>query len=272
MPQTTVAPEREIWTHRRLLATLIRRDLRSRYAGSHFGMAWVFVQPLVTIGLYVLVFSTLVRGGRFEVAGTTAGYAAYLLPGLLAWQWGNEVLSQSCGSIVGHGGLLRKVAFPATLLPLTQYCSSLIPFLVVLGSFCGLGVLAGWYQPLGLLLLPMIVLLHVVLLSGPVFLLASLTVFIRDLGQAVPTVLQALFWATPIVYTAEMVTGKFPAMAWFFALNPAHHIISMYREVLLLGRVPPLTSIAYLGLLAMTLYALGRWTFRRLRPVLADES
>jgi lipopolysaccharide transport system permease protein len=235
-------------------------------------MAWLFVQPLVTIGLYVLVFSTIVRGGRFDVQGTTAGYAAYLLPGLMAWQWGQETLSQSCGTVVGHGGLLRKVAFPAVLLPLTQFIASMLPFALVLGLFATAGTFAGWFSIQGLFLLPLAVLLHGALLIGPVLLLSSLTVFLRDIAQAVPTVLQALFWATPIVYTAEMVSGKLPGMSWFFALNPAAHVVSMYREVLLLGRPPSGATTVYLGLLAIGLYILGRWVFRRLRPVFADEA
>jgi lipopolysaccharide transport system permease protein len=116
------------------------------------------------------------------------------------------------------------------------------------------------------------VLLNGALLIGPVLLLSSITVFVRDLAQAMPSLLQALFWATPIVYTAEMVTGRYPAMSGFFLVNPAYHLVSAYREILLLGQVPSAGSLIYLCVLAAISYGVGRWVFQRLRPVFADES
>jgi lipopolysaccharide transport system permease protein len=264
--------EAESWKYRRLLLTMVRRDLRSRFAGSSLGALWIFIQPLVTIALYVLVFSTIIKGGKFEVQGTTASYAAYLLPGLLAWSWANEALASCCNAVIGQGALLRKVAFPASLLPLTNLISISAPYALVLLVFCTAGCIAGWFEPVGIFLLPILILFQALCLIGLALALSSLTVYVRDLAQAIPTVLQALFWATPIVYTAEMVTSRYPGFAWFYNINPAYHLVSLYREALLLGRVPSLFHWAYLGALAIAAYILGRWLFVRLRGGFADES
>ncbi len=267
----TDALESQIISHRRLLRAFVARDLRSRYIGSALGVFWSVIHPLLLLGLYILVFSTIVRGGGFQVHGRVTGYALYLSPAIIIWAWFSESLTTACSAITGNGGLIKKIVFPSAILPLAPVVAGLVPFSVGMCAVLVYAAVTAGLNPFALLWLPVLVALQFAMLTGPAFLLASLNVFIRDTSQVMVAVLQFLFWGTPIVYTPETLTVPFPWTAIWFEINPAAHLMAAYRDVIISGQAPNFGSLAYLSIFAILAYHVGRTVFLRSRRHFADE-
>lgn len=263
--------ESQLWANRRLLRTFVVRELRARYAGSSLGVFWSVIHPVVVLGLYIVVFSTLVRGGRFEVQGHPVSYAVFLCPALLAWNWFNEAMMGGASAIVGNGGLIKKVVFPSGILPSVPLLAGLVPFVVAFAVFLVFAAFVGAFHWRSLPWLGVALLIQAALMVGPAYLLASVQVFARDTAQLLVALLQFLFWGTPIVYTEEIVVRAFPwAQAWY-SINPMAHLVTVYRNAVILREGPPAASAAYLLLLAAALYACGRVVFTRTRRLFPDE-
>ena len=263
--------ERQLWANRRLMHTFVLRDLRARYAGSSLGIFWSIIHPLVVLALYILVFSTLVRGGRFDVQGHPVGYAMFLCPALLGWNWFNESLMGAASSITGNGGLIKKVVFPSGILPMAPLLAGVLPFATAFGFFL---VFAAFVQGFHWATLPWLIVcaaLQFLLMTGPAYLLASVQVFARDTAQLLVALLQFLFWATPIVYTNEMIAKAYPWAGMWYRINPMAHLVTAYRDAVILHRGPALGSAVYLLVLAAILYAAGRLVFVRTRRLFPDE-
>jgi len=255
----------------RLMHTFVVRDLRARYAGSSLGIFWSIIHPLVVLGLYILVFSTLVRGGRFDVQGHPVGYAMFLCPALLGWNWFNESLLGAASSITGNGSLIKKVVFPSGILPIAPLLAGVLPFLTAFGFFL---VFAAIVQGVHWATVPWLLVcaaLQFLLMIGPAYLLASVQVFARDTAQLLVALLQFLFWATPIVYTNEMIAKAYPWADRWYNINPMAHLVTAYRDAVILHRGPALSSVVYLLILSTIFYGAGRLVFVRTRRLFPDE-
>ncbi len=264
--------EVELWRHRRLLGLFVRRELRSRFAGSALGLLWSVIQPLILLGLYIVVFSTLVpRSGRLPFRSATAEYALFLCPALIAWNWVSECLNSAVHAVTSNAAVIRKTVFPVAILPPVSLGASAVAYAVAMAAFIVFLLVMGhaWW---GLLVwLPFLAVLQAALLIGPAYLLATLQVFLRDTAQALFAVLQVIFWATPIVYPAEVVMKLLPASAWWYRLNPAARLVDAYRQVFILHTAPDSETVIYLALWAICSYHAGRSLFQRARGRMADE-
>lgn len=271
MSAVTPPFETQITSNTRLLRAFVARDLRARYVGSSLGVFWSVIHPLLILALYILVFSTIVRGGRFQVHGQVAGYALFLCPAIIAWSWFNETLVGACNAVTGNGTLIKKVVFPSAILPLTPLVAGLVPFGVGMAAvLVYAGVTAG-LKPLVLVWLPVVAALQFALLVGPAYFLASLNVFLRDTSQVMVAALQFLFWGSPIVYPRETLTGPFPWTSVWFEINPVAHLMNAYRDVIVAGEAPALGSLLYLAIWSVLSYHVGRTVFLRSRRHFADE-
>lgn len=262
--------ESQVIRHRKLLRSFVARDLRARYAGSSLGIFWSVIHPLIILLLYIVVFSTLARG-KFNIHGRVVGYALYLCPAILAWNWFNESLSGAASSVTNNGSLIKKVVFPSTILPLNPILAGLIPFGVAMLAFFVFAAVVGAFHPVTLLYFPIVVALQFFLTLGPAYLLASLNVFLRDTAQLLVAVLQFLFWGTPIVYPEEAITQAFPWIKPWFAINPVAHLMTAYRDVIIGQRPPSTGAVLYLGAIAIVAYHAGRILFVRGRRHFPDE-
>lgn len=271
IPTQNASFEAHIFENWRLLRSFISRDLRSRYAGSSLGVFWSIVHPLVMLVLYIVVFSTLVRGGRFNVRGQIADYALFLCPALLAWNWVLESCMGSASSITSNGTLIKKVVFPASILPLAPVLAGLLPFCAAMGIFMIFVMLKGAFHPATLIYLPFVTFLQLIFLIGPAYLFSALNVFVRDTVQVLQAALQILFWATPIVYTQESLLQPYPFLKIWFDLNPIAHLVNAYRLAIIASSPPPLQSVVYLLVFSLVSYHAGRTVFVRSRAHFPDE-
>ncbi len=266
--------ETQIYRNRRLLGSLIMRDLRLRYAGSSLGIFWSIIQPLILLMLYIIVFSTLMEGARISLGTgqTEVSYAVFLCPCLLAWNWICEALNGACNSVVSNAPLIKKTAFPIDILPCIPLFSGLIPFLVVLFIF----FIYQFFFTLTfsfieiLLIIPVIIFQFLVLV-GISYFVAALNVFIRDTAQVTMAVLQIMFWATPIVYKDEILIKKFPSSEYWFTFNPFSQIMAMWRDAVIAHRLPSVNSIIIVTITFVLFYSIGRFVYARTKDSFVEQ-
>ena len=250
---------------RYLVANFVQRDLRSRYIGSMMGVFWALVHPLVLLGVYSLVFSSILDiETRFPQINDN--FAVFLFCGLLPWLYFQDTLSRACESIVQHGNLIRKTAFPSEILPLSIALSNLVTHLIGLAIL--LLVLA-YFQTLGwaLLLLPLYWLLCGVFALGLGWIAAPLQVFVRDTSQLLAVVLTFWFWMTPIFYQLESVPEW---LRPWMAANPLRLVVEGYRSILIENRLPDWQQVALLAAFALAALLAGGFIFRNTKRDFVD--
>ena len=258
---------REAIARRGLLLELLKRDLRSRYAGSVLGLAWHVLSPILMITIYAVIFSRLVRGklpGLDEFP--RLGYVLYLVSALLPWLTFQEVVHRSTRIFLEHANLLRKVHFPEQVLSLQVVLAGMVNLVVSVGLFTVFTLFVrrptGW-----LLLLPVLMLFEMVFMAGLSLLLATVNIFLRDIGPMVTILLMVWFWLTPIVYPLGIVPEAF---RFVVQLNPAYYMVESFRSVLAYGSAPALWQLAAFAGWSVAAYACGTAVFERLKYEIAD--
>ena len=257
-----------LWRHRALLWQFIQRNVELRHKGSHLGLLWSFLNPLLMLGLYVFVFG-YVFGGKFGArpGETRVDYALGIFVGLSIFHFIAEVLGIAPTVIVGNPNFVKKVVFPLEILPAATVGASFSHFLIsilltLIGiTFFGPGI--GW----GSLWLPVIFLPVLVLSLGLAWLCSALGVFFRDIGQLTGLLSTGLMFASAVFYPASNI----PAPAWMILrLNPFIHAIELSRNAALWNTPMDFQHLSYLYGVSIVIALGGYWTFHKLRPAFAD--
>jgi ABC-type polysaccharide/polyol phosphate export permease len=221
-----------VWEYRHLLRNLVAKDLQIKYRGSALGFAWSVLIPLLTIGVYSLAFTYIIRAA-------TPRFVLYLLIGVLAWNFFAGAISGSTESVTSGGSMLRSVVFPRAVLPLSVVLFHLAQFLLTLAVFLPIMLLVYGVRPgLHTLLFPLFLGLHVLFVTGLALGLSTATAQFRDVRHLTDVGISLLFWATPIVYEMKQV----PEPVQFLALlSPAAPFIRAYQDLFYYGVVPDIT-------------------------------
>lgn len=252
---------RDLITYRELITNLTARDLRLKYRRSTLGVAWSLLNPLLYMAIYTAVFSVFTRFVQLPQ------YWAFILTGLLPWLFIANAVGSATTAFTSNQNLVTKVYFPVESLAISISLSNFVNFLLSLGLLLVALAVAG--RPLGssLVLLPAIVLAELALVVGVGLMIASVTVYLRDLEYLVGILLQALFYLTPILYPLTQV-GRF---AVWLKLNPLTWYTESYHSVLYFGQWPDGRIFgAMLGLSLLSLVS-GYAMFLRLRDRLPEE-
>src|SRR3954451_7952453 len=238
--------------YRGLIQSLVARELKARYRGSFLGFFWSFINPLLLLLVYSFVFTFVMPASKDP---RITPYALFMFCGILPWTWFASSLNESAGVLISGGNLIKKVLFPAEVLPIVTVLSNMIHFLF------GLAVLAGfliyYHRPLHaseLALFPVVVLVQLILTTAFALLLSALTVHFRDIRDILSNLLTFWFFATPIIYPYFLFQDPaHPAQhAWqamLLKLNPFTHLAISYQEILFFQG--PFGHAASLALLAM---------------------
>ena len=232
-----LAPVRTVWVHRQLVRELLRRELSSRYRGSYLGIFWSFLTPLVTLVIYTFVFSVVLKA-RWRLGGDTSPpteYALALFAGLIPFNLFSEVVARSPSLVLGVPNYVKKVVFPLEVLPLVTLLSAFIHSLIGVGILLVANViLRGSLSPFVVLLpLAYVPLLLLGLASG--WVLSSLGVYVRDVGQGIPLFIQCLLFLSAVVYPVSAVPER---MRFVLEINPLTTILEVFRDLLLWGHAP----------------------------------
>jgi lipopolysaccharide transport system permease protein len=254
------------WRYRHFIYSSIKNEFLSRFARSRLGGLWMVIHPLAQVVIFAFVLSA-VLSSKLPGINNRFAYALYLMAGMLAWSLFTELVSRSLTVFLDNGNLLKKVVFPRICLPLivsgSALVNNLLLFVAILAIFALLGHLPGWST----LWLPVLIALNVMLGAGLGLLLGVFNVFIRDVGQVVPIVLQFLFWLTPITYAPSMLSGRYKE--WLL-LNPLTPLVNAYQNILVYGIQPrwqPLTGTAIFAIVS-AIFALV--FFRKAAPEMVD--
>jgi ABC-type polysaccharide/polyol phosphate export permease len=257
----------DLLRYRALIRSLVARELRARYRGSVLGFLWSFINPLLLLLIYTFVFTVVMPGSR----GTgLEPYSLFLFCGILPWTWFSSSLLESSNALIASGNLIRKVMFPAEVLPIVSVLTGLVHFCL------GLPILALFIlyaavpvSATDLVWLPAIVAIQLVFTLGLSLLLSSLTVHFRDLRDLLGNLLTFWFFATPIIYPASQAPEKYQ---WVLALNPVTHLITAYQDVLFVpGPMTVWRPLLSVAVLAVVVFLVGYFVFDRLRDTLAEE-
>ena len=261
----------ELYRFRSLIVTLVIRELRARYRGSLLGFLWSFLNPLLLMLVYVLVFAVYLRVPMDN-------YAVFLFTGLLPWLWFSASLGHATGVIVGSGGLVKRILFPAEILPLVSVLSNLVNFLLSLPLLFLFLFVFGVRPGPPLAFLPLLLAIQLLLTVGLALPLAALNVHLRDVEQILSNGLVLLFFLSPILYPVSTVPVTLrlgealtiPLRPLYF-LNPVAGLVQGYQNVIFFGREPHWIHLGMVTVLAVVAFWGGYRIFDRLRDSLAEE-
>ena len=244
-----------------MIVSLIHRDLKGRYKNSVLGFAWTFVNPLLQLVVYTIVFSTIMKMGIKD-------YYLFLFVALIPWIFFSTSVASGCNCVIEQGDMVKKIYFPREVLPITfvtsQFINMLLSFVVV---FVVLIISGKGLNPLALLFLPFIMIVEYFLVLGMTMLFSALTVFFRDLSNILAIIVMAWQWATPVMYPAEMIPEKFQTIMNF---NPMYAITVAYRQILYYKEIPDVNTLINAIIMGVVLLIVGEIVFSRKSKNFAD--
>jgi len=248
-----------IWRYRFFILSSIKNDLKIRFVRSKLGALWMIVHPLAQVLIFALILSE-VLSAKLPGIDSKYAYALYLMSGTLAWSLFSETLTRSVTLFVDNGNLMKKIAFPRICLPLILAGSAIVNNLLLLVAIFGVFALLGYFPGVEVIWLPVLTILTLMLSLGTGLILGVMNVSMRDVGQVVPVVLQALFWMTPIVYNLSILP---PEYRRWFGMNPLYPLVTSYQNVLVYGKPPLWGDLAWLLMWSCGLLLLALFMFRR---------
>ena len=253
---------KSIWEYRDLLYFLVLRDLQVRYKQTAIGVAWVILQPLLTMVVFTLIF------GKFaKIPSDGLPYPIFAYSALLPWHLFSSSLSRGGGSVVGNSSLISKIYFPRLILPISGVLSPIVDFAIAFVILIGMMIWFGSIPSWGVLTLPLFILLAMLTALAVGLWLSALNVRYRDVGHAIPFLIQLWMFASPVVYPVNMIPEKWRL---FYSLNPMAGVIEGFRWALLGKASPDFSVIAISALMVLTLLALGLLYFRNTERTFAD--
>ncbi len=260
----------ELIRHKYLLYALVKRDVLGKYRGSVFGVVWSVIEPIALLVIYTAVFGGLL-GLRLENDPRLSAYALEVFCGIVVWLAISEGLNRCTTVVIENVSMVKKVIFPAEVLPLKAVCSALvhqcIGLVVLLAGILVLGSGPFWTW----LLIPLLIIPQLLLTAGIGWVLAGIAVFIRDIRQAVSLGTLCWMFLTPIFYPEYFLRQAFGGkLSFWLTVNPAAALIHNYREILLRGRLPDWTMYFYVLILGAVLFLFGLWWYNKTKKAFVD--
>ena len=253
---------RELYQYREMIVSLVRKDLKGRYKGSVLGFLWTFLNPLLQLLVYTLVFSVVLRSGIEH-------FSMFLFTALIPWIFFSASLTGGAECVISQKDLVQKIYFPREVLPIAhvtgQFVNMLLSFVVVFAALLlsGIGIRAGvlWY------LLP-VLLSEYLMALGAALLVSALTVYFRDLQHVLPTIALAWQFLTPVMYPLDLVPETL--RVWFL-MNPMTPVITAFRDILYYKQAPEPRMLLLSAGAGLVFFLLGWVVFGRLKRHFAER-
>lgn len=252
---------KEVWAYREMFYNLVRKDLRTRYKGSFLGFLWTFINPLLQLIVYSIVFSTIMPVNVDK-------YYIYLFVALIPWIFFTACIQGGAISMLASKDLVKKIYFPRLIIPLSVVGAGFMNMLFSMGVVFAVLIFSGIGLSVQIIWLPIIMLVECLLGLGLAFLCSAFNVYFRDLEHILGIVTMAWFYLTPIVYTSDMVPQEY---VFWFNLNPMKAIIEGYRDVLYYQKSPDLYCLGSIALWSFIFIILGYMIFQKLQKHFVEE-
>lgn len=257
---------RNLVTRRALLFQLVRRDFQQRFIGSAAGWLWGVIHPLVLLLSWTFVFQVCLRL-PLPKSDLTQNYTLFLFCGFLPWLLFQETVTRSASSLLDHANLITKTVFPAEVVPVSVFLSSLIHHIIALALAAGaVLIVLGRVSPM-IVFLPVYMVLVGMLAVGLGWIVSGLHVYLRDTAQVMTVVMTLWFWITPIFISEEQIPERF---RFLIAINPLSFVVNAYRARLLSTQWPSVRELAIISAYAVTMFVIGGLFFRQLKRGFAD--
>ena len=253
---------KEIYAYREMIVSLVKRDLKGRYKGSVLGFLWTFINPLLQLIVYTMVFSVIMRSGIED-------YYMFLFVALIPWLFFSTSFTGGANCVLNEQNMIQKIYFPREVLPIafvtSQFINMLLSFVVV---FAVMIVMGYSINGIALLCLPLIMIVEYILSLGFAMLMSAVTVYFRDLGYLASVVGMAWQFLTPVMYDVSMVPDNF---LWVFHINPMTSVIVAYRDILYYAKVPELSTLVSAVCVGIAVLVIGWIAFDRLQRRFVEE-
>lgn len=252
---------KNLYKYRELLKTNIKKEIRGKYKNSFLGVLWSFLNPLLQIAVYALVFP-------FILKNTQDNYVIFLCCGLIPWAFFSTTISRSAFTIVENGNIIKKVYFPREILPISVVTSETVNFLISTIIIIVFMIFGGIGLSKYIMLYPIVLLAQYLLLIAISLIVSSISIYIRDLQHLIGVALQLLFYAAPIVYTPESIPEQFK---WILKCNPMTYIISGYRNIFYNQTMIELKPLLILIGCSVVACVIGYIIFNKLQKGFAEQ-
>ena len=267
-PTSLLALFRSLIKNRQLIFQMTKREVVGRYKGSVFGLTWSFLHPILMLAIYTFVFSVVFKA-RWGVSSTDSKtqFAILVFVGMIVQGLFGEVLNRAPSLILSNANYVKKVVFPLEILPVISMTAALfhaiISLLVLLVAFIFINGYLSWT----VIFIPLILAPYVILVLGLAWALASLGVFMRDVGQTIGILTTVLMFMSPVFYPVSALP---PRLQSWILINPLTFIIEQIRSVLVEGQLPDWSGLGVYSLIALMIMLLGYTWFQRTRKGFAD--
>lgn len=252
----------ELWEYRELLCFLIWRDVKVRYKQTLLGAGWAVLQPFMTMVVFTFVFGMLAK-----IPSDGLPYPVFAYTALLPWTYFSQAIARSSASVVASAGMIKKVYFPRLIVPISAAVSPLVDlalaFIVLIGMMAWFGIVPTW----GVLALPAFVFFALMTALAVGLITSAINVKYRDVGHAVPFLIQIWMFISPVLYPVSMVPERW---RFLYSLNPMAGVIEGFRWALLGKQRPDLYVISISAVAVIALLACGLFYFKRVERRFAD--
>lgn len=252
---------KDLKQYREFLKSNVKKEIRGKYKGSFLGVIWSFLNPLLSVIVYAIIFPYVMR---MEMDN----YLIYLITGIIPWTFFTMSVNSGMISILVNANIIKKVYFPRIILPISSVTSALVSFLISLVIVCFFVLFSGIGFSLNMLFLPLVIIVQYILLLGITFILSAIDLYFRDIESIMLFVINMLFYATPILYTPDIFPKK---IGWVLNLNPMAHIINAYRDIFYYKTMPDFISLGIVTVVSFVVFVLGYVIFEKLQKGFAEE-
>jgi len=252
---------KKIYNYRELLKNNVKKEIRGRYKNSFLGVLWTFLNPLLQLAVYALIFPLILKT-------TQPYYVIFVCVGLIPWTFFTTSVSQSAFTVVANGNIVKKVYFPREILPVSVVASGAVNFMISTLIILAFVIFSGLGVTKYIILYPLILLIQCILQLGIAFILSAITVYLRDIEHFVQIILMVLFYATPIVYSGDSIPEAFK---FIITLNPMAHILEGYRAIFYNQTMPNMASLGAVLFVSLILCVIGYYIFKKLQKGFAEE-
>ena len=239
----------------------MKKDIRGKYKGSFLGVLWSFINPLLTALVYAIVFPFILKGSQDN-------YVTFIVIAILPWNWFTTVISQGTFCILANAGIIKKVYFPREILPISTATSGLVNFLISTPIILMFLLFSGIGFSKYILFLPVIAIIQYLLTLAIIMITSAINVYIRDAEYIINFFVTMLFYATPVLYSADLFPKQFRQ---FLYLNPMTTIINGYRDIFYYKQMPDYLALGIVFIISILLLLLGFKIFRKLEKGFAEE-
>ena len=252
---------KNLYKYRELLKTNVKKEIRGKYKNSFLGVLWSFLNPLLQIIVYALIFQVILKNPQ-------ENYAIFLCCGLIPWTFFSSTTTRSAFTMIENGNIIKKVYFPREILPISIVTSEAVNFMISTIIILGFVIFGGIGISKYIVFYPLVLLAQYLLLIGLSLIISSISVYVRDLQHLIGVVMQLLFYATPIVYSSETIPDNFK---WILYLNPMTYIINGYRDIFYNQQMVDIIPTLCLIIISIVLCFIGYIIFNKLQKGFAEQ-